>query len=317
MINTPPAGWAMVICNPVSGSGRSPEGLRVLEAAFRRAGARYAAEITRRPGDATRLARQAVAEGCSTIVVIGGDGTFFEAVNGIMPTFPPAGGSVSPPPVALGLLQAGRGSDFGRSVGIPSDWGPACARLLGGRTILIDLGHVTYRVPGGATRSRYFANAAGLGFDAAVTLRANRAPRALGGAIPYLSSLFFTLLTYRNKRLLVQTDNRPFYRARANSVVVANGQYFGGGMRIAPDARLTDGLLDTLVLGDLSKADLVRNVPSVYSGTHITHPKISIRRARNIEVTSPDRPLLQADGEMLGAAPANFTVVPAALRLLV
>ncbi len=292
--------------------------LSTVRRAFDDEGVAYSAEISRKRGDVARLARSGVLSGCGAVVVIGGDGSFFEAVNGVIGPVEPAdaeGGAVGG--VALGLVQAGRGSDFGRSAGIPSDVQAACARLLAGRTAQFDLGHVTYRSFDGKTRRRYFANAAGLGFDAEVALRANAGPRNLGGTIPYLSSLLRTLVSYTNKRVQVTLDDADPWPARVNSLVVANGQYFGGGMKIAPTASLSDGIFDITVLGDLDKVDLVRNVPRVYDGSHLTHPKVSTARATTVHVEPSDRTLLQADGEVLGMAPATFTIVPAALRMIV
>ncbi len=135
--------------------------------------------------------------------------------------------------------------------------------------------------------------------------------------MPYLSSLLVTLVRYRNKHMTVSAEGGDPWRRKANSIVIANGQYFGGGMRIAPDAQLADGEFDVVVLGDLGKMELVLNVPRVYVGTHITHPKVDVTRARTVQVASADRLLLQADGEVLGTAPATFTLVPSALRLIV
>nr|MDQ3927899.1 diacylglycerol kinase family lipid kinase [Chloroflexota bacterium] len=289
-------------------------------------GVRYTCEFSRGRGDPARLARSAALMGCSAIVAIGGDGTFFEVVNGVMETGGLASGGSSGGSsghgsrhVALGLLQAGRGSDFGRSAGVPTDVEAACRRILEGRTQLTDLGHVTYTaLRGGEERARFFANAAGLGFDGEVTVRANSVPRVMGGGtVPYLTSLLATLSTYRNKRVSVRVDQDDAWHARVNSVIVANGQFFGGGMKIAPEASLSDGMFDVVVLGDLGKLDLVRNVPRVYVGSHVTHPKVRVLRCREVRVDSPDRMLLQADGEVLGKAPAAFRVVPGALRLIV
>ena len=278
-----------------------------------RAGIHYASSTTHGPGDAARISRAAVSSGCSSVVVIGGDGTFFEAVNGIMPPMPHDDVIA---PVPLGLIQAGRGSDFGRSAGLPTDVETACARLLSARTEAIDLGHVTYRSFNGRLQSRYFANAAGLGFDAEVAQRANSGPRVMGGTVTYLGSLLATLGSYRNKRLHLYIDSESRWKERANSVVVANGQFFGGGMKIAPEASLSDGRFSVVILGNLGKLDLIRNVPKVYDGSHASHPKVRMLAGDQIEVTSPDRLLLQADGEVLGTAPASFTVVPGALRLI-
>ena len=318
MDNHPLDGWTLVICNPISGSGRGLSLLANVRRTLDDAGVTYSAEVSKKRGDVARIARSAVLSGCSAVVVIGGDGTFFEAVNGVLGPVEPAGAAgAAGGGIAMGLVQAGRGSDFGRSAGIPSDVEAACARLIAGRTDRFDLGHVTYRSFDGQTRHRFFANAAGLGFDAEVSLRANAGPRNLGGTIPYLNSLMRTLISYTNKRVEVRLDGGEARPARVNSLVVANGQYFGGGMKIAPAASLSDALFDITILGDLGKAELIRNVPRVYDGSHVTHPKVSTARAGIVHVESSDRTLLQADGEVLGMAPAIFTIVPSALRMIV
>ncbi|HST03357.1 MAG TPA: diacylglycerol kinase family protein [Chloroflexia bacterium] len=318
MDKSPLDGWVMVICNPISGAGHGLTILKSVRRTLDHAEVTYSHEVSSGRGDVARLARAAVLSGCSTVVVIGGDGTFFEAVNGVVgPIDPEAAQGGAANGVAVGLVQAGRGSDFGRSAGVPSDVDAACARLVAGRTTLLDLGHVSYRSFEGEERRRFFANAAGLGFDAEVAFRANAGSRRLGGTIPYLSSLLRTLVTYHNKSLDFSFDGGEVAHARANSFVVANGQYFGGGMKIAPAASLSDGLFDITMLGDLGKVDLVRNVPRVYDGSHITHPKVSTARSHTVQIESDERVLLQADGEVLGLAPAQFTIVPAALRMIV
>ncbi len=310
-------GWVMVICNPVSGMGRGPDRLAVVRRTLDAVGVHYIYQMTTHRGHAMQLARSAVQAGCSAVVVIGGDGTFLEALNGVLDPYEPGTAAGTTGRVAMGLVQAGRGSDFGRSAGIPSDVRAACERLIAGRTQVVDVGHVSFVSFAGKVRSRFFANAAGVGFDAEVALRANAGPRVLGGTIPYLTSLVRTLGRYRNKRVHVNLDNSRQWRGRINSLIVANGQYFGGGMNIAPEASLSDGHFDVVTLGDLDKLDLIINVPRVYDGSHVTHPKVSITRARYVEVTSPDRVLLQADGEVLGRVPVRFSIVPCALRLIV
>jgi diacylglycerol kinase (ATP) len=319
-VDNPYRGWVMLVCNPVSGAGRGRERMAALERVLRSGGIPHQSAVTKAQGDATRLARSAVLAGCGAVVAIGGDGTLFEVANGVLGEAGELPGTFAGPlPVAVGLIVAGRGSDFARSAGIPADVTAACQRIVSGRTQVVDVGHATYRAWSGGREGRYFLNAAGLGFDAEVSLRANNAPRVMGGGtIPYLSSLLTTLVRYRNKRLSVRLDrSREGWKGRANSIVIANGQYFGGGMRIAPDANLTDGEFEVVTLGDLGKVDLVRNVPRVYDGSHLAHPKVSVSRAQTVEVSSPERLLLQADGEVLGRAPATLTVVARALRIIV
>jgi len=305
----------MLVCNPIAGSRRGTAYLSQVRRALDAEGIAYSSEMSQHQGHAVHLARAAVETGCRAVVAIGGDGTFHEVVNGVMQAAD--ANTNAERRVAVGLVQAGRGSDFGRSAGLPADIDSAISRLLVGRTQDIDLGHVKYLGFDGEEQSRYFANSAGLGFDAEVTQRANSAPRALGGTIPYLSSLLMTLGTFRNKRVTFKSGDGPVWHGRINSMVVANGQYFGGGMKIAPDAEIADGQFDVIILGDLGKVDLVVNVPRVYDGSHLTHPKVRSFRSSYLEASSQDRLLLQADGEVLGMAPASFSVKPAALRLIV
>src|SRR6476659_2338934 len=153
----------MVICNPISGSGKGQSRLAAVRRALDKAGVRYNFDVTKGRGDGVRLARSAVHAGCSAVVAIGGDGTLFEVVNGVMnpAEFGTSTSQSGDDQIAVGLVQAGRGSDFGRSIGVPSDVDAACVRLLDGRTRQIDLGYVTFRGFDGNERSRYFANAAG------------------------------------------------------------------------------------------------------------------------------------------------------------
>jgi len=297
-----------LIVNPVAANGTVGKRWPRIRDLLRAEGAEFDAVLTERPGHATELACQALAEGHRTIVAVGGDGTVNEVVNGLM-----VGGTVDPA-VALGIVPGGTGADLARTLGIPRDDEGACRCLLRGRRRPIDLGEIICIREGREVR-RYFANVAGLGFDGEVADLANRNPltKALGGTIPYLICLFITLVTYRNKNAAVSFDGRSL-RGRVNSVIVANGQYFGGGMHIAPHATPDDALLDLIILGDLGKLDFLANVPKVYRGTHLTHPKVDeYRGVKEVRVEAEERMFIQADGELVGQAPATFRVVPQAL----
>jgi diacylglycerol kinase family enzyme len=180
----------------------------------------------------------------------------------------------------------------------------------------VDLGLVTFYQEE-EQRQRYFVNVGGGGFDAEVAHRANRAPNFMGGTIPYLTSLVTTLLAYRNKAIdLILDDQEPIHMV-ANSVVVANCQYFGGGMKVAPEADPNDGLFDVIVIGDIDKIEFLMTVPKVYDGTHITHPQVDTYRAKRVEVRSEQDLLLQVEGEVCGHTPLTFEMVPSALQIRV
>jgi YegS/Rv2252/BmrU family lipid kinase len=296
----------LVIVNPVAGGGRSVRVLNTALQVFRQAGVAFDVATTRYPGHATELASQ----GSSTfggIIAVGGDGTLNEVVNGVC-----RDGHCCKP---VGFLPAGRGIDFARTTGIPSDVTEAARRLVRPRSFQIDLGLITYQ-SGVARKSRYFVNVAGCGFDAAVAERASRYGTGWGGTLPYLTGLLVTIATFENVTMTWRLDGIQGTE-RLNTLVMANGQYYGGGMRIAPNASIEDGQLDFIFIGDLGKLEFLANVPKVYEGTHLSIPLVSERRGRRIEVDSAVPTMVHADGEVLGTLPIVAEVVPAALTLLI
>jgi diacylglycerol kinase (ATP) len=282
----------LFIVNPVAAGGKTARVWPSIEEELRAHNLPFDFRFTDAPGPATALAREGVEQGYGMVVAVGGDGTVNEVVNGLMSPESEKAEAV------LGVIITGRGSDLARTIGIPSDYSEACARLAG-------------------QRQRYFVNVGGGGFDAEVAERANRAPNFMGGTIPYLSSLVTTLIAYRNKEVELILDEEQPMKMVVNSVVVANCQYFGGGMRVAPDADPHDGLFDVVVIGDIDKVDLLMTVPKVYDGTHITHPQVDVYRARRVHVHSPQRLLLQVEGEVCGEAPLTFQIIPSALQIRV
>ena len=296
-----------LIVNPVAGNGRGAKLWPRLRDELHAEGAKFDYVLTERPDHATELARQAVADGCRFIVAVGGDGTIHEVVNGLVVEGQVAEG------VVLGAVSCGTGADFARTVGLVRDPLAAARRLLYGSDRKIDLG-IIHCWREGREVVEYFPNAAGIGFDGEVAERVNRMSKAGGGTIPYLIGLVLTLITYENKPVTITLDDRTL-EARANAVIAANGRYFGGGMYIAPDARPDDGFLDVVILGDLGKVELLINVPRVYRGTHLTHPKVDCYRSRVVRVESEQRMILQADGEYVGEAPATFSLLPGALTV--
>jgi len=297
---------AKVIVNPVAGAYSTGRKWPVISKLLRRVGLSFDYQYTEGVGHAIELARAAAQDGYRFLVAVGGDGTVNEVANGIL--------STGLRKTALGVVSTGTGSDFVRSVGIPRDYVSACSLLASPRRLLIDVGVVEFK-KGGQSQKRFFVNAAGVGFDAAVVEATERLPKYFGGTIPYLVGLLRTLFGYKNKLVVLKVDSRLETR-RVLSIVVANGCYLGGGMWIAPQARLVDSLLDVLTIGDIGKFELLKAFPRVYKGTHITHPKVRMERATQITVEPQEPFLVHADGELLGEGPAFFRVVPSALSIV-
>ncbi|MFC1952069.1 diacylglycerol/lipid kinase family protein [Chloroflexota bacterium] len=299
---------AKVIVNPVAGAYSTRRKWPHISKLLEHVGLSFDYEYTEGAGHAIELAREAASDGYRYIVAVGGDGTVNEVANGIL-------NSTSPTETSLGVISTGTSSDFVRSAGIPRDYIRACSSLCSSQRQLIDVGVVEFK-RGGQTLQRFFVNVGGVGFDATVVEATEKWPKFFGGTIPYLAGLFRTLLGYRHKAVVIRVGGRVDIK-RVLNVVVANGSYFGGGMHIAPRAELNDNLLDVLVIGDMGKFELVKALPTVYKGTHINHPKVSMEQVTRITFESPERLLVHADGELLGECPASFWLVPGALSIVV
>ena len=303
-----------LIVNPVSANGRLARYWPRLARQLEEAGLSFTFTFTERPKHATELARAARARGERIVVAVGGDGTVHEVVNGLVDEE-----TLRTPPEALpwtlGVIPFGTGTDFVRTVGIPRYPQGAIARLREGTRRSIDLIHVAYQARG-EPRTCYSANVVGLGFDAAVVERVNRSSKALGGTLPFLTSVLTQLLGYRNKEVAVRFDGQEL-RGRANAVVACNGRYFGGGMQVGPLARPDDGLIDLIYVGDLTRVELLLNLPRIYAGTHLTHSKVRHFRATEVAVETEEEVFVEAEGELLGTAPVHLRIVPGALPVLV
>jgi YegS/Rv2252/BmrU family lipid kinase len=297
-----------VIVNPASGSGKTGRRWPGLDARMRAEGGEFDVEFTREPGHAEHLARTAAAGGAQAVIVVGGDGTLNEVVNGLIADDAPIRD------VAIGILPVGTASDFARAMGMPRDALSAAIHLLrSARPEPLDVGRIDC-VLGGQSSTRYFVNVAGLGFDGEVADRVNRAGKS-GGMLTYQIALLQNLGAYQNKHARVTIDGQTREGAM-NSVIVANSRYFGGGMFIAPNARWDDGRFDVILLGDFGKLEVVANLPRLYRGTHLTHPKVTELRATEVKVEAHERMFIQAEGELAGEAPATFRVLPGVLKIL-
>jgi diacylglycerol kinase (ATP) len=263
--------------------------------------------FSERPGHLSELARTAAQDGAELLVVVGGDGSVYEAANGL------AGLDGAP---ELAVIPRGTGWDFARTFEIPRDVDRAVRAALEGSTVTIDAGRVTYKAWDGHEAGGVFANVASAGMSGAVAQRANVTTKALGGKLSYLGATFavFAGWTATEMRVTVDGESRD---ARMYDVIVANGRFLGGGMKMCPDAKPDDGLFDTLLIGDITRRDLVLTMPKIYRGTHLPHPKAELLRGRAVTVES-DAPIpIQLDGEQPGTTPVRFEVLPRALKLRV
>ncbi|MFZ5828057.1 MAG: diacylglycerol/lipid kinase family protein [Bacillota bacterium] len=285
---------ALFIVNPVAGRGAALKRWRQLQAYLPRS-SRLDAVIPASCAETRAVAAQAARAGVGRVVVVGGDGTLHAVASQLAFT-----------DTSLGVIPAGTGNDFRRNCGLPRDLEAALAIALGQATQRVDLGFEA----GG----RCFVNAAGVGFDAEVAAAANRYPSGLGGTLPYLLGALQTMATYRPAPMRVTVDDESF-SGPMTLVVVANGPYYGGGMRVAPAASTGDGKLDICMAGSLGRFELLSLLRRVYTGGHLSHPKVRMLRGQRIGVQTTGGVKIHLDGEPGGSGQAHFRVEPGALSV--
>jgi diacylglycerol kinase (ATP) len=268
--------------------------------------------FTAEPMHASQLAKDAARSGARVVVACGGDGTLNEVVCGLLQAAKAGAGSST----ALAVMPSGMGGDFRRTLGIATS-------KLAIETVLkqsvprrLDVCTLDFVDHGGRCVKRPFINIASVGISGLVDRLVHTGARALGGRLSYYAGALRSMIRYRNALVSVAVDGQPFWEGKSKLVAMANGKFFGSGMKIAPDAEPDDGLIDVTVLGDLGMAEFVGLTRVIYQGRHLARPKIYATRGRVVEVTA-ERPLLvDLDGEQPGTTPVRAEIHPSALTAL-
>lgn len=307
--------WAIV--NPAAAGGRAAHRWPALAARLQAAGVAYTPCVTCGAGDGARCARFALTSGATLLLVVGGDGTLNEVVEGCLGAGVALPAGLTP---RLALWPLGTGTDFAQGLGIHDD-ATALATLLRGRPQAIDAGLTRFYDEQGVGRTRHFINVADLGLGPETSLRvaatATASPRLLGPAI-YFAGALRGIAAYRPTEIALTIDGTPVYTGAAGLLAVANGRRFGGGMLIAPRARPNDGLFDVVLLEHVPRRTLATVLlPRVYRGTHLRQRAVHLYRGATVRIEAAGRFLLEVDGEVVGQAPATLSVLPGALEVLV
>lgn len=300
-----------LIANPVAGNHAVSKNWRSIQNKLKNVLGDFSAELTTQPGDAIQITRRALQDGCEIIAALGGDGTINEVVNGFFENE-----RLINPEAKLSIIPMGTGGDLIKTIRIPEVAEEAALRIRDGQIKKCDLGAVRF-ASGGETHSRYFINIADVGFGAVVVQKVRQSTKALGPFFAYLTGLLRALATYKNQPMKIKVDDVFKTEETAAAVIVANGQFFGGGMWIAPGASLDDGKFEVVVVGDISRPEIIANIHKIYNGTLKSHPKIRYLQGEKILVHSDSPVGVEADGELLGALPAAFEILPATLNMLV
>lgn len=309
----------LVIINPASAGGATQRAWPRLASDLHAHFGAFNCAFTQRAGDGREIAEREARSGRRLIVACGGDGTISEVANGIIES--------GAEDAELGILPSGTGGDFRRTLNIPARAADAAAALRTGRSMSVDVGRVEFQNRAGAREVRYFLNVASCGMGGEVIRRveenssgwlSSASRRIGGGQLSYALASLQTTVAFTNQTLRVQLDDRPEFRLVVANFCVANARYFGGGMKIAPEAKLNDGLFDIVAVGDLNAIEILTNVYKLYLGTHLGMQKVQHAHARRVHVGAADtneQVLIEIDGELLGTLPATFEILPRRLRV--
>jgi YegS/Rv2252/BmrU family lipid kinase len=297
------------IVNPASANGATGRRWAEVSRRLRALGVEHETAMTNAPGHATDLAADALSAGVDSLIAVGGDGTLNEVANGFFR-------EDRTPVAALGLLPLGTGGDFRRTLNLPLKLEEAAMLIKRRKLRLIDVGRIQMKGLDGQPYTRCFVNIADAGIGGVVVERVNNTSKLLGGRVSFQYASLRVLLSYDPQEMEVKSAEGSF-SGRAQNVVIANCQYFGGGMWVAPQASPDDGLFDVIVFGDIARMEAIRSIGSIYKGKHVSNPKVQGWRSARVEVSSDDRVLIDVDGEMCGNLPATFEIMPRALPVIV
>ena len=309
----------LVIVNPESADGATRENWPKIASDLRTHFGAFTVAFTEGIGHALELAKAIAHQGAELIIACGGDGTISEVANGIIESNTEA---------ELGVLPAGTGSDFRRTLGISNSVAEAARALRDGRPKTIDAVRVTFINDAGERETRYSINVASFGMSTEVLDRAASGeakkwvpaftPRKVTSKLSYAAATVQTTMAASPADVLVQIDERPERRLRVAEFCVANARYYGGAMKIAPDAKLDDGYFDVVTIGDASSFRLLTNAPRLYFGAHLRMSEVTHELAKQViaRPSSKDKEVrVELDGEVLGRLPATFQIVPKTLRV--
>lgn len=266
---------------------------------------------TRSRNDAWSLASKAVDKQATLILAAGGDGTVYQVLNGML-----QGREKYKDLPAMGVLPVGTGNDFVRSFNMRSDPAATVDMIKNFKCNDLDIGKVDFTTDEGGRDSRFFINVADIGMGPEVVDKVMKSDRPFGAAVAYYKSILSTFLTYRPMMIKAKTAEWE-WEHKVRTFAVANGQYYGHGLCIAPGAKLDDGVFEVFACADVSVLDFILQSIPMKQGKRIIHPKVSYLKTTSVDLTSQQPCALEADGESIGWLPARIEMAPFKLRFLV
>ena len=265
-------------------------------------------QVTKSTGDATHMARQMADAGFTHIIAVGGDGTLNETINGIKKS--------AHPRCSVGMLFYGTANDFAKTISPPKSLPLLIEAIKKDRSKRLDLGLIEQKI-GDLYFKRYFINIADLGIGAQVVKKVNESRNLFGADFTFFSAIIRTFFDYSNQPVTCETEDWQ-WEGRINSLVIANGKYFGSGLCIAPQADPTDGKFAIVITGDITIKDYLKNLTDIRKGRVLDHPKVTYRSAQKLRITSPSLEcLIEADGELVGGLPVVISIEKGAINFII
>lgn len=300
----------LVIVNPNAGKRKGAKDWKKISSLMVKYNIPFKAVFTRHSNHAVKLSRIYIRKGFRRILVVGGDGTLNEVVNGIF-----LQKKFDTTDITMGLIPVGTGNDWARTYGIPRDYEEAVKVIARGKTFIQDTGRVEY-IQDGKKRFRHFLNNAGMGFDALVVEKTNAVKsQGKGNSASYLTSLLSVMFHYKNLPATVYVDKEPM-KMKIFSFSVGICPWSGNGMKQLPNALPGDGMFDVTLINQISKMKIVRNIKKLYDGSFIQLNEVKTLRTNKISLQAPKPIFLEVDGESLGHTPIRFEIVPQCLKVI-
>ena len=301
--------WIAIV-NQAAGGGKTERDWPRIRQLLDKHGILYEPHLTSRRLHASIIARNKINEGHSKIIVVGGDGTMNEVINGVF-----AQRRIHTTEVMLGMISVGTGNDWARMFNIPSDYEGAILTIKQQKTFIQDAGLVNYR-RNGKEWKRYFINIAGMGFGARVVERSNRMKdQGKSGPFLYFYNIFYSLLKYRSQQAEIDIDGMTMDR-RIFSLNVGIGKYNGGGMIQVPHAIVDDGLYSITLIKKIGKLNVLANIKRLYNGSITNHSRVETFMGKTVQIAGPDLLKVETDGETLGHGPMSFQIIPRSVRVI-
>jgi len=284
------------ILNPTAGKGRGKGYKEKIENYEKKTKNEFKIVETEYPGHGEILSREACGQGFTHIISVGGDGTLFEVVNGAY------GKEVS-----IGLIPCGTGNDFSRTINLPAKLEEQLDVIHGKRTKKMDLGKAN---------DSYFINVFSFGIDALITRETQKIKRYLPGTFAYILATIKMLMIYKPVEINLKSESRVF-NGKVMLVALGKGEYYGGGMRITPGARVDSGDFQVCIVKALKKITFLKLFPMVFKGNHVYRQEVEVFRAKKVSVESSERMLLNADGDIIGECPVEIDLLPQSIKIIV